>query len=54
MDTELGHAQEFWMDVLTTVSTKSGTPVTELKKMDTFDFFALLSVIEKREKNGTK
>lgn len=40
----------FWMSVLTTVSTTTGTPLTDVQKMDVFDFFALLGVVEQRNK----
>lgn len=40
----------FWMGVLTTVSTTTGTPLTDVQKMDVFDFFSLLTVVEKRNK----
>jgi len=40
--------REFWMGMLSGLSSKSSTPITELRKMDVFDFFALLSVVEKQ------
>jgi len=46
MDDLLNDQTKFWVSTLTAVSTKSGTSITELKKMDVFEFFALLSVIE--------
>jgi hypothetical protein len=39
--------REFWMGMLSGLSSKAATPITELRKMDVFDFFALLSVVEK-------
>lgn len=48
MDTMLTNNMKFWAGCLTSVSTQSGTPITELKKMGVFEFFALLSVVEER------
>jgi hypothetical protein len=41
--------REFWMGILSGLSAKASTPITELRKMDVFDFFALLSVVEKQQ-----
>jgi len=48
LDKMLTDQREFWMGMLTGISTKASTPITELRKMDVFDFFALLSVVEKQ------
>ena len=48
MDTTLANQARFWAGCLTSVSTQAGTPLTELKKMDVFEFFSLLSVVEER------
>jgi hypothetical protein len=48
MDSMLKRQSEFWMGLLSTVSSKTNTPITELSKMDVFDFFALLGVVEKQ------
>jgi len=39
------------MGLMTAVSSKAATSIADLQKMDVFDFFALLSVVEK---NGSK
>jgi hypothetical protein len=36
------------MGILSALGAKSATSVEELQRMDVFDFFALLSVIEKQ------
>lgn len=41
---------EFWMGVLTSISSKTATSITELLRMDIFDLFALLGVVEKQNK----
>jgi hypothetical protein len=38
------------MTVLTTSSTTTGTPISAILTMDIFDFFALLTVVEKKNK----
>jgi len=50
IDTVVKEQAGFWMSVLTTVSTTTGTPLTDVQKMDVFDFFALLGVVERRNK----
>lgn len=42
------------MRLLTAVAVKSETPLTELLKMDVFDFFALLSAVEKTNEQQIK
>ena len=39
---------EFWMGLMTAVSSKTATSIADLQTMDVFDFFALLSVVEKQ------
>lgn len=48
METTLGKQGEFWMGLMSGVAAKSGTSIEELHRMDVFDFFALLTVIEKQ------
>lgn len=50
IDTVVKDQAGFWMSVLTTVSTTTGTPLTDVQKMDVFDFFSLLGVVERRNK----
>jgi hypothetical protein len=50
IDTVVKEQAGFWMSVLTTVSTTTGTPLTDVQKMDVFDFFALLGVVERKNK----
>jgi hypothetical protein len=49
LDKMLTDQREFWMGILSGLSAKASTPITELRKMDVFDFFALLSVVEKQQ-----
>lgn len=48
MDSILLKQSRFWVGLLTTVSNASSTPITEIKKMDVFEFFALVTVVEER------
>ena len=48
LDTTLLKQSRFWVGLLTTVSTSTSTPITEVKKMDVFEFFALVSIVEER------
>lgn len=48
MDITLAKQSEFWMGLMSAVAAKSSTSIADLHKMDVFDFFALLSVIEKQ------
>jgi hypothetical protein len=44
----VSEAREFWMSLLSGLAQSSGTPISALRQMDIFDFFALLSAIEKK------
>ncbi len=48
MDEILSEQMKFWVAVMTETATKTQTPLTELKKMDVFEFFSLLTVVEER------
>ena len=48
IEATIGKQSEFWMGILSALGAKSATSVEELQRMDVFDFFALLSVIEKQ------
>ena len=50
MDVTLSKQCEFWMGLMSSVAAKSATSIADLHKMDVFDFFALLSAIEKQSK----
>lgn len=52
MDSVLADQMRFWVSLMTETATKTQTPLTELKKMDVFEFFSLVSVVE--EKNSKK
>jgi hypothetical protein len=52
MDNILADQMRFWVSIMTETATKTQTPLTELKKMDVFEFFSLVSVVE--EKNSKK
>lgn len=48
MDAIIADQMKFWVSVMTETATKTQTPLTELKKMDVFEFFSLVSVVEER------
>lgn len=48
METTLGKQSEFWMGLMSAVGAKANTSIEELHRLDVFDFFALLSVIDKQ------
>ena len=48
LETQIREQGEFWMGVLTSISSKTATSITELLMMDVFDLFALLGVVEKQ------
>jgi len=50
LDATLLKQSMFWVGLLTTVSNSTSTPITEIKKMDVFEFFALVTVVEERKK----
>ena len=52
MDNVLADQMRFWVSIMTETATKTQIPLTELKKMDVFEFFSLVSVVE--EKNSKK
>ena len=52
LDTILADQMRLWVAIMTETATKTQTPLTELKKMDVFEFFSLVSVVE--EKNSKK
>lgn len=50
MDQQIADKQKFWIGCMTSLSNHAKTPITELKKMDVMDFFALLSIVEEKDK----
>ena len=45
---QIGEEKKFWMKLLATVSSQTGTSITELKLLDVFDFFSLLTVVDEK------
>ena len=50
MDERILEQTKFWVSTLTTVAGKTQTSIQELKGMDVFEFFSLLSVVEEKSK----
>lgn len=50
MDEKILEQGKFWVSTLSAVAGKTQTSIQELKSMDIFEFFALLSVVEEKSK----
>lgn len=46
LDKQVADLSKFWMKMLSAVASNAGTSITELRTMDVFIFFSLLSVTD--------